>query len=303
MSPRREEREVDGRTFPVSSLDKVYFPAGEAGHEITKGDVLDYYQRIAEIMLPHVRGRIISMHRWPDGIDGYGFYQKDVPEYFPGWIETVEVQKEGGTLQQVVIEGPATLVYLAQQACITPHVWLACAEPRRHPDRMVFDFDPDVDRWEDAFPDVRWAARKLKEELEAMGLAPYLMTSGSKGLHVWVPLDRSADFDTVRAFARGVAEKMAKAHSDRLTVEQRKNKREGRIFIDVLRNGYAQTAVAPYALRARPGAPVATPLDWDELGSSGMGPRKYTLRNVFRRLARKDDPWKDMEDDARALPG
>ena len=129
------------------------------------------------------------------------------------------------------------------------------------------------------------------------------MTSGSKGLHVHVPIRRDGEFDEVKRLARDVSELLARRHPDRLTVEIRKKKREGRIFVDFLRNEYAQTAVAPYSLRARPGAPVATPLEWDELSSSGMGPRRYTLENLFRRLGRKDDPWKGMDRRARSLDG
>lgn len=285
----------------TSRASKIMFPAQDGGGAITKGDVVGYYRRIAEVMLPHVRGRIVSMHRWPDGIGGKDFYQKDVPDYFPDWIDTVEVEKEGGSLRQVVIEEADTLVYLADQACLTPHVWLSREGPRRHPDRMVFDFDPPADDWQSAFHGVRRAARRLRRVLKEVGLTPFVMTSGSKGLHVHVPLDRSADFDASRAFARRVAELLAGRYPERLTTEQRKAKREGRIFIDTLRNAYAQTAVAPYALRARPGAPVATPLDWDELGRSGMGPRRYTLKNIFRRLGQRGDPWTGMGRHAAAV--
>lgn len=284
------EREIFGRTITFSNLDKVFYP--DAG--ITKGGVIDYYERVAETMLPWVRDRFLSMHRWPDGIDGKDFYQKETPDWFPDWIHTEEVEKKDGTNCQVAVEEPATLVYLAQQACLTPHVWLSRTGRPRHPDRMVFDFDPSKP-WDRAFADVRRAARRLRDVLEEVGFIPFVMTSGSKGLHVHVPLDASADFDEVKAFSRDVANLLADRYPDDLTTQVRKDKRGDRIFVDYLRNEYAQTAVAPYALRARPGAPVATPLGWDELGRSGMSPRKYTLRNLFQRLARKDDPWKDME--------
>src|SRR6056297_3528945 len=156
-----ETRTVDGHEIEFSNLDKVLFP--DAG--ITKGDVVDYYERIADVMLPHMEDRIVSMHRWPDGIDGGDFYQKDVPDHFPDWIRSVEVDKEDGTLRQVVVDDRATLVYLAQQACLTPHVWLSRTDARRKPDRMIFDFDPSDD-WEEAFDEVRCAARRLRSLLE-----------------------------------------------------------------------------------------------------------------------------------------
>jgi bifunctional non-homologous end joining protein LigD len=290
------ERRIHGRTLDLSHLDKVLYP--DAG--ITKGDVVDYYDRIAGIMLPHAAGRFISMHRFPDGIEHEGFYHKEVPDYFPAWIRTGEVAKEDGSNRQVVIDEPATLAYLAQQACLTPHIWLSRADAPRKPDRIVFDFDPSLP-WRQAFSAVRWAARRLRELLDEIGLVSYVMTSGSRGLHVHVPIRPQEDFDDVKEFARDVAERLAEQHSDRLTTALPKDRRGGRIFVDYLRNEYAQTTVAPYALRARPGAPVATPLDWDELGASGMGPRRYTVRNVFRRLSQKADPWSGIGRRARGL--
>ncbi|MGD8329395.1 MAG: non-homologous end-joining DNA ligase [Acidobacteriota bacterium] len=292
------ERHIHGRTFEVSHRDKVLYP--EDG--ISKGDVIDYYERIAGTMLPYVEGRFISMQRFPDGIAEEGFYEKEAPEYFPDWIDTGEVAKESGSNRQVIIDEPATLVYLAQQACITPHIWLSRAASVRNPDRMVFDFDPSRP-WREAFSDVRRAARALRDLLDEIGLVGYVMTSGSRGLHVHVPIRPEDDFDAVKDLARAIADRLAARHPEHLTTAMRKNKRGERIFVDYLRNEYAQTTAAPYALRARPGAPVATPLDWDELGASGMGPRRYTLRNLFRRLAQKDDPWHGMGRRARGLEG
>lgn len=294
-----ETRSVDGHEISLSNLDKVFFP--DAG--LTKGDVVDYYERVAEVMLPHMEDRVVSMHRWPDGIDGDDFYHKDVPDHFPDWIRTVEVEKEGGTLRQLVANDRATLVHLAQQACLTPHVWLSRTDALRTPDRMIFDFDP-ADDWETAFDEVRRTARDLRALLEDdLELKAFVMTSGSRGLHVHVPLEPEADFDTVRAFAGEVGRILAERYPDRLTTAQRKRKRGDRIFIDTLRNAWGQTSVAPYSLRARPGAPVATPLDWDELSRSGMSPRAYTLENLFRRLGRKDDPWSGIDRHRRSLAG
>lgn len=291
-----ERRTVGGHAIELSNLDKVLFP----GEGITKGEVIDYYERIADTMLPYVEGRVISMHRWPDGLEGDDFYQKETPDYFPDWIRTERVEKEGGTNRQVVIDDAATLVYLAQQACLTPHVWMSRVEAIRRPDRMVFDFDPPGDH-EESFDEVRWAARRLRELLDDVGLPSFVMTSGSRGLHVYVVLDAGADFDTVKDFSRDLAELLTARHPERLTVAARKKKRGDRVFVDYLRNEYAQTSVAPYALRARPGAPVATPLEWDELSVSGMGPRRYTIANLFRRLGARDDPWAGLDRSAAGL--
>jgi bifunctional non-homologous end joining protein LigD len=290
---------VGRRTLEVSNRDKVFFP--DAG--ITKGDLVDYYQRAAAFVLPHARDRLVAMHRFPDGIDGQGFFHKDVPDHFPAWIRRERVEKAGGHLRQLVIDDAATLVYIADQGCITPHVWLSRADRIDHPDRMVFDLDPPGDDARATFDAVRWTARRLRELLQELGLVAFVMTSGSKGLHLHVPLDRETDFDAVRAFATDAADLLVERHPGRLTREQRKAKRGDRVYLDVLRNAYAQTTVAPYAVRARAGAPVATPLSWDELGRADLHPRRYGLRNLFRRMAQKDDPWKGMDRHARGLRG
>jgi bifunctional non-homologous end joining protein LigD len=276
----------------ISNPDKVLFPRDR----ITKADLTAYYEEIADTMLPHIRERAVVMQRFPDGIRHEGFIQKDVPEYFPEWIKTVAVKKVRGSVTHVVVDKPATLVYLADQGCITPHVWLSRIDRLDHPDRLIFDLDPSGR----TFEPVVAAARALREVLEAIELVPYLMTTGSRGLHVVVPLDRSANFDTVRALARRVAETVADEAPDRFTIEHRKEKRRGRVYLDTMRNAYAQTTVAPYAVRPLPGAPVAAPLDWTELSRLGDS-QPYTIKTIARRLARRDDPWKDIARRARAL--
>jgi bifunctional non-homologous end joining protein LigD len=276
----------------LSNPDKVLFP----GDGITKADLASYYEGVAERMLPHVRGRPVHMQRFPDGIDGEEIQQKQVPDYFPAFVARVEVKrKRGGTVTHALIENPETIVYLVDQACITPHTWLSRADRLDDPDQLVFDLDP-ADR---GLGTVRAAARALRALLGELGLPAYLKTTGSRGYHVVVPLERRAGFDQVRAFAREVARALAAREPERFTVEQRKQKRRGRLYLDVARNAYAQTAVATYAVRALPGAPVACPIDWGELGR--VGPRGVTLRNARRRLARRPDPWAGIWDDARSL--
>lgn len=288
---------IGARRVEISSREKVYFP----GAGITKGEMVDYYLDVAPHLLRHARGRLVSMQRFPEGIRGPRFYQKEVPEYFPDWIHTEVVQKKEGTLRQLVIDDTATLVYLADQGCITPHVWLSRVDRVHHPDRLVVDLDPPGDDPVAVFPEVRWAARQVRALLEEVGLVPFLMTSGSRGLHIHVPLDRGADFDEVRAFAGDVAELLAARHPKRLTTAHRKDQRGDRIFLDVLRNAYAQTAVAPYAVRAREGAPAATPLEWDELDDPELHPRTHTIRTLPGRLETRSDPWKGMGRRARGL--
>lgn len=276
----------------VSRPEKVLFP--DAG--ITKHDLASYYERVAGYMLPHVRGRPVAMQRFPDGIDGHGFFHKEAPGHFPDWIERVTARKEGGQITHVLIEDADTLVYLADQAAITPHVWLSRAGELDRPDRLVFDLDPSVDD----FAAVRAAARAMGGLLRELELEPFAMTTGSRGIQT-VPLQRRDGFDAVRAFARDAARELARREPELVTVEHLKAKRGDRILIDVMRNGWGQHAVPPYAVRAKPGAPVAMPLAWDELGNSRLGPRRFTVRNAFRRLARTGDPWAEIERCARPL--
>jgi bifunctional non-homologous end joining protein LigD len=285
--------EVGGHDVKLSNPDKVLFP--EAG--LTKADLIDYYERIAPVTLPHLTGRPLSLMRYPDGIEAEGFLQKNASDYFPDWIRRARLAKQEGAVDHVVAEDAATLVYLANQACVTLHTGLSRVDRIDHPDRMVIDLDPS----DDDFAKVKWASREARALLEEIGLAPFLQTTGSRGLHIWVPLDRSADFDQVRALAGRVAELLVARRPRELTTAQRKAKRGDRVFVDVARNAYAQTAVAPYSVRALAQAPVATPIDWAELGDPRLGPRRYTIANLFRRLGRKRDPWAEIDRQARPL--
>jgi bifunctional non-homologous end joining protein LigD len=286
---------VGSHTIEVSNPDKVLFP----DDGISKGDVVEYYRRIADRMVPHLEDRPLALHRFPDGIKGEGFFQKSTPEYFPSWIDTVKLERErGGTVEHVVCNDAATLVYLADQAVLVPHRLLVDARAPRQPVELILDLDPPGD---DA-PTVRLAARILRDLLDDIGVTGYVKSTGSKGLHVHMPLDGSDDFQDVRSFAKQLAQVLVEREPDRMTIEQRKADRKGRLFVDWLRNSYGQHAVAPYSLRALPGAPVAVPLDWDE-ATSGFEPRRYRLTNVFRRLARKHDPWEGINRRARSIAG
>ncbi|MFI8825098.1 non-homologous end-joining DNA ligase [Streptomyces sp. NPDC053431] len=270
------------RTVEVARPDKVLFP--EDG--ITKAELAAYYHRVADRMVPHLRGRPLMLERHPDGIDDSGFMQKDVPDHFPDWLDRAELPKEDGTVTYALCDDAASLVYLASQACVTPHRWLSRADRPEHPDRLVFDLDPPGDDFEA----VRRAAGRLRGLLDELELPSLPMTTGSRGLHVIVPLLRRSPFDDVRALARDVAETLAARYEDELTTAARKRDRRGRLYLDVQRNGYGQTAVAPYAVRARPGAPVAAPLAWSELDDPGLTARRWTLADADELRSR--DPWR-----------
>jgi bifunctional non-homologous end joining protein LigD len=272
----------------LSNTDKLLFP--DSG--ITKGALIDYYRNIAEVMLPHLQDRPLTLQRFPDGIDEPGFYQQESSDYFPDWISTRRTPRadNGDAVQHVLCNNQATLVYLANQAVITLHGWLARAPRITRPDRLVFDLDPA----DNGFTAVRRAARQVVELMQTLGMNPFVMTTGSRGLHVVAPLRADADFDSVRALAQDMAAVLAERHDETLTVEQRKNKRRGRIYLDVMRNAYGQTAVIPYSVRALSRAPVATPLDIGELGDRRLDPQRWNLKNILRRLGQKRDPWADI---------
>ncbi|MDK1345019.1 non-homologous end-joining DNA ligase [Streptomyces sp. 378] len=283
------------RTVEVHRPDKVLFPGGGDAKEYTKGDLVDYYRAVAPFMLPHLRGRPLMLERRPDGIDGPTFMQKNTPEHYPEWIPRAEVAKEGGIVRHTVCDDTATLVYLADQASITLHRWLSRAGGVDHPDRLVFDLDPSGDDFEA----VRKAARLLGELLDELELPSAPMTTGSRGLHVIVPLNGRHDFDEARGFARDVADLLAAAHPDRLTTAARKKDRGERLYLDIQRNAYAQTAVAPYTVRPRPGAPVATPLTWGRLDDPELHARRWTIADAVEQA--RTNPWSGLLNRGRAL--
>jgi bifunctional non-homologous end joining protein LigD len=283
----------------ITHPDRVLFPDPASQKGITKRDLVDYYGEVADTMLPHLRGRALSVQRFPHGIGEQGFVQQDFADSMPDWMSGVEVAKEGGTVVHPVAERREALRWLANQNCITLHIWQSRRDRLHNPDRLVFDLDPsDTD-----FAVVRATARATAGVLDDLGLACYVQTTGSRGLHVVVPVRPDIDFDAARQFARDVAEVVAADDAKHRTVEVRKDKRGGRVYLDVMRNAYAQTAVAPYSVRARAGAPVASPLEWDELDTRGLRADRFTIRDVPKRLAGQRDPWADLSRHARSLSG
>ncbi|HVE91918.1 MAG TPA: non-homologous end-joining DNA ligase [Actinomycetota bacterium] len=274
---------VDGREVKITHPDKVLFP----DDGITKSDLVDYLLKAAPLMLPHLRGRPLTLLRYPEGIGGGSFFQKAASSYFPDWIPRAVMAKQKGTTPYVVCNDAATLVYLANQNTVTHHVWLSRADRPGHPDQMMFDLDPPDDR----FGRVRRVALLLKEVLDGRSLPSLVKTSGSRGLHVVVPLDGTLTTEQVLELAGDLAADLVGRDPDNLTTAFHKADRGGRIYVDIARNGYAQTAVAPYSVRALPGAPVAAPLEWREVENPRLKPQSYTVKNLFRRLAKRPDPW------------
>jgi bifunctional non-homologous end joining protein LigD len=280
----------------ISHPNKVLFP--QIG--VTKLDLARHYERVAGAMLPYVRDRPLAVQAFPNGIEGHGFFMKAVPSYFPEWVARVTVPKRGGTVTHPLANDADTLVYLAGQNVVTLHTWLSRADEPRNPDRLIVDFDPS--RAQGGFADVRAAAREAGARLSDLGLVPYAMVTGSRGIHVVCPLRRGPGFSDVHGFTRALAERMVEDSPAKLTLEWHKAERGDRIYVDVNRIAYAQHAVAPYAVRARERAPVAMPIHWEELSDRKLKPDRWTMKNAAARLDSEGDPWKGMMRRARKLP-
>ena len=278
----------------ISHPEKLMFPADG----ITKAALAGYYALVAPAMLPHIRLRPLTMERFPAGIDRKGFIQKDVSTGFPAWLERVEVPKRGGTVHHPLINDARALEWMANQNCITPHVWNRRTTDLDHPDVCVFDLDPERDE-----PAVlRAAALAVRDLLAELGLASWVKTSGSKGFHIVVPLDGKADVGAVASFAHRTAVELVRRDPDHLTLEFSKADRGGRILVDTGRNNYSATFAAPYAVRPRPGAPVSAPCTWDEVASGAVGPRTFSLKTLPARLAAVGDVWAGLHEHPASLP-
>ncbi|MAN59949.1 MAG: ATP-dependent DNA ligase [Flavobacteriaceae bacterium] len=262
----------------ISHADKTIFPEDE----ITKGDMVQYYASVADKILPHLKDRPLTLRRFPDGVDTDGFYQKNASNYFPKFIKTVEIPTKEGKNTQVYCNSTKALIYLANQGTISFHIWLAKKDQLEKPDKVVFDLDPP----NNAFDRVKEAAKKIRDFLKEKGKNPQLMTTGKNGFHIYYSVRRTQTFDERRDQVRQLAQEMETQFPSLLTTATRKNKREGKIFIDYLRNAYGQTSVCPYSLRANRTAGVATPLDWEELAKIKAADH-YRLTNIKRRLAQK----------------
>jgi bifunctional non-homologous end joining protein LigD len=277
----------------ITHPEKILFP----DDGITKGELAAYYEAIAPFMLPHVRGRPVTMERYHRGIGMPGFFQKDVSKGFPDWLERAEVPKKGGTVHHPLVCDTRSLLWLANQNSITPHVWVSRAPDLYQPDICIFDLDPS----EGAPHDLAAVALELRALLLELHLKSWVKTSGSKGFHIAVPLDCKAGYGDVAGFAHAVGRLLVKRDPNRVTQEFSKADRGGRILIDTGRNAYSATFAAAYAVRAKPGAPVSAPCTWEEVERGAAEPRTFTLRNMAERTARVGDLWQDLLEAGQSL--
>jgi bifunctional non-homologous end joining protein LigD len=270
----------------ITHADKVLFP--DAG--ITKGELAAYYESIADVMVPYLRGRPVTMERYPSGIGKKGFFHKNVSRGFPEWLERIDVPKQDGVVHHALINDTRALLWLANQNCITPHVWTSRVPDLYRPDLCVFDLDPSVEDDES----LRAGALKVRDALAALDLRSWVKTTGSKGFHIVVPLDGKSGFPEVGAFAHALGRALVLHDPARFTQEFHKADRGRRILVDTGRNGYSATFAAPYAVRAKPGAPVSAPCTWEEIERGAVHPRSFTLRTMRTRMDAVGDLWSEM---------
>lgn len=278
----------------ITHPEKVMFP----DDGITKGELCAYYELVAPLMLPHVAGRPLTLERFHRGIGEKGFFQKNVAKGAPDWLERVTVPKHDGVVNYPVVREVRGIMWLANQNCITPHVWTSRVPELFHPDLCVFDLDP----LDNDLTVLRKATLMLRDLLAELGLSSWVKTSGSKGFHIVVPLDGKANSGDVARFAHAVGRAFVQRDPAHLTQEFYKVDRGGRILVDTGRNEFGATYAAAYAVRPRPNAPVSAPCTWEEVESGNAEPRTFTLRGMAARLDAKGDVWSDLARLPHALP-
>ena len=277
----------------ISHPEKVLFP--DAG--ITKGEMAAYYESVASLMLPHLRKRPVTMERFHRGIGQAGFIQKTIGKGTPDWIERVEVPKKGGTVTHPLINDTRSLLWLANQNCITPHVWVSRVPNLYHPDVCIFDLDP----LQDDVDTLRKATLAVRDLLSELGLTSFVKTSGSKGFHIAVPLNGKSDAGEVSTFANAVGHILVTRHPRTLTQEFSKADREGRIYVDTGRNHPPATFATAYAVRPKLGAPVSAPCTWEEVAKAKVEPQSFNVRNMGARVAKVGDLWSTLHDEPQSL--
>jgi bifunctional non-homologous end joining protein LigD len=288
MPPKRDVR--------LTSADRVLFP--EDG--ITKGELFDYYRAIAPVLVPHLRDRPFTMKRWREGIRGGSFFQKQAPKGMPSWIQTRRFRtfpREGGSrlVDFALVNDEPTLLWMVQMHCIDMNAWYSRVDKPHRPDFVLFDLDPPDGEWQLAVQ----VAHLVRDRLEELELESFVKTSGSTGIHVLVPIARRSSFDATYELAELVSRGLAEEHLGMLTTEWLKEKRHG-VLVDHRQNGWGKTIASAYSVRPRPGAPVSTPLRWEEL-TPDLDFRHFTMQAVLDRVEREGDLFEPVLDGRQAL--
>jgi bifunctional non-homologous end joining protein LigD len=277
---------VEGHEVKLTNLDKMIWPEG-----LTKAHLVKYYSDIAPFILPHLHNRPVVMKRYPDGLTGETFYQKEVPDYAPDWIIRKPVEHAEKVINYIICNDMATLVWLANQACIEMHAWLARLENLECPDQAVMDMDPAEGA---TFNDILEIALLVKRILDEFGIESFPKTSGSRGLHLFIPLVPAYSWQKVTGAMKYVAELAEKVYPDKVTLERKVDKRAGKVYLDYLQNGRGKTMAFQYSLRPRPGAPVSTPLLWAEVEKGGFQPGDYNINTIFDRTSKLGDVFEGV---------
>lgn len=286
---KEQEITLNRHTLKLTNQDKIYFPKDG----ITKGDVIDYYQSVAEYILPYLKNRPLSLNRFPNGIEKQGFYQKDAGDHIPDWIKTTQVYSESNDkyIDYIYCNDKATLAYLNNLGCIDLNPWNSSLPDLEHPDYLVLDLDPSK---KNTFDEVIETALQVNEVLQSITIKGYCKTSGSTGIHIYIPMGGKYDFDQVKDFAHILMQQVHKKLPEITTLERSLQKRDSdKIYLDYLQNRTGQTLASAYSLRPKQGASVSMPLDWDEL-KPGIRPTDYTIENALERIKEKGDLFKPV---------
>jgi len=283
------EIQIEDKIITITHSDKVLFPKDN----ITKWDLVNYYHKIADYILPFIRNRPLTINCFPGGVSKEGFYRQHAPEKLPDWFNTYELKRKmGGSMNHILCQDKASLIYLVNLNMITIHRWLSTTLNPEHPEILVIDIDPPKERFDLACT----AAKLLKAQLEFIDYKPYLMATGLRGLHIISKVKGNSSFEQIREILHNITSDIASEHPKEFSVNVRKKDRKDLVYLDITRNAYGQTSVAPFSVRAEDGAPIATPIAWEELKDITLNLNKYTMNNIFDRLTNiKRDPWHDYQ--------
>ncbi|MDQ3881117.1 MAG: non-homologous end-joining DNA ligase, partial [Chloroflexota bacterium] len=293
--------DVGGHRLRLSNLDKVLFPASEDHPALTKRDLIRYHAAIGATILPHLAERAVNLHRYPNGIrSGSGFWQKDLPGHTPSWIRRWRyVHREEGPKDYVVVDRVATLAWLAQEAAIELHPWTSRIDAPEEPTYALIDIDPGTST---TWDEVLVLARLYRTALEHLGVVGVPKVTGKRGIQVWIPVRRGYGFDDTRGWVEALSQAIGDAVPDLVSWEWSKRARSGRARLDYTQNAINRTLVAPYAVRAAPGAPVSAPIAWEELDDPELRPNRWTIASILERVATRGDLFAPALEIEQALP-
>ncbi|WP_366921655.1 non-homologous end-joining DNA ligase [Metallumcola ferriviriculae] len=286
---------TDDVNVTLKNLEKKFWP----NDNFSKGDLLNYYDKAGPFLLPYIKKRPFTMKRYPDGIDGKHFFQKDCPDYAPDWLGRVAMGKREKVIDYIIINKVADILWVVNQGCIDMHTWLASYTNPTKPDIAVFDLDPaEGSTWQDVLS----MAKIIREALESIRLMGYPKTSGSKGLHIYIPIQPLYSYSQVQNFIRGLAEMIASAYPEKATTARNIKDRKNKVYIDYLQNGAGRTMASVFSVRPVPGATVSMPISWEEVEQRSIHPYQFTMTNVLDQIRERDTLFQGVLTKRQKLP-